>query len=69
MEEMEINSKIRYGRSRVINGHGPHRMLEMIQHQMLGRLADEDVQDEDLDLNMKEDAIAFPSRKSGEVKK
>jgi hypothetical protein len=34
MEEMKINSKIRYNRARVRNGHGPHRILNMLLEQM-----------------------------------
>jgi hypothetical protein len=35
MEDMKINSKIRYKQSRVMNGNEPHRMLKMIQEQAL----------------------------------
>jgi len=35
MEKLKINSKTRYNRARVRSGHGPHRMLKMIQEQML----------------------------------
>jgi len=39
MEKMKLNSKRGYTRSRVISGHGPHRILEMEQQEMLERLA------------------------------
>jgi hypothetical protein len=40
MEEMKINSKIGYRRTRVKSGYGPHRILEMLQQTKVGRLAD-----------------------------
>ena len=40
MEKMKINSKTGYTRSRVIKGHGPHRILEMKQQELLKRLAE-----------------------------
>ena len=39
MEKMEINSKRGYTRSRIIRGHGPHRILEMKRQEMLDKLA------------------------------
>ena len=39
MEEMKLNSEIRYNRNRVINGQGPHKILEMVQQEMLERSA------------------------------
>jgi len=39
MEKMKLNSKRGYTRSRVISGHGPHRILEMKQQEMLEKLA------------------------------
>lgn len=43
MEKMKLNSKRGYTRSRVINGHEPHRILEMKRQQMLERLAKEEI--------------------------
>ena len=40
MEEMKIDSKTRYNRARVRNGYGPHRILKMVQEQMLERLSE-----------------------------
>jgi hypothetical protein len=37
MEKMKINSKRRYRRSRVANGHGPHKMLKMAQEKALSK--------------------------------
>lgn len=42
MEKMKINSKRGYTRSRVINGHGPHRILEMKRQEMLDKIAKEE---------------------------
>jgi hypothetical protein len=39
MEKMKLNSKTDYNRSRVINGHGPHRILEMIQQELLDSIS------------------------------
>jgi hypothetical protein len=38
MEKMEITSKRGYTRSRIIRGHGPHRILEMKRQEMLDKL-------------------------------
>jgi hypothetical protein len=35
MEEMRIDAKTGYNNSRIINGHGPHKLLEMTQEQGL----------------------------------
>jgi hypothetical protein len=43
MEKMKLNSKRGYTRSRVISGHGPHRILEMKQQEALERLAKEEI--------------------------
>ena len=43
MEKMKLNSKRGYTRSRVISGHGPHRILEMKRKEMLERLAKENL--------------------------
>ena len=45
MEEMKINSKIGYNQSRVISGHGPHKMLKMAQQKMLAKIAKQEEQD------------------------
>ena len=45
MEKMKLNSKRGYTRSRVISGHGPHRILEMKRQEMLERLAKEETQE------------------------
>lgn len=42
---MKLNSEIGNSRGRVINGHGPHRILEMIQEEMLERVAKKHVQE------------------------
>jgi hypothetical protein len=46
MEKMKINSKIRYNRARVRSGHGPHKMLKMVQNQMYQKLPKTEKQDE-----------------------
>ncbi|MHA1949646.1 MAG: hypothetical protein ACXAAO_02805 [Candidatus Thorarchaeota archaeon] len=38
MEKMKINSKTGYNRARVRSGHGPHRMLSMIQEKMIQKI-------------------------------
>ncbi len=45
MEEVKINSKTRYNQSRVMNGHGPHKMLKMEQQKMLARIAKQEEQE------------------------
>ena len=45
MEKMKLNSKRGYTRSRVINGHGPHRILEMKRQELLKRLAEEETKE------------------------
>ncbi len=53
MEKLKINSKTGYRRNRVKNGHGPHRMLEMIQKTMLGKLTDKENQEKkEIDLSL-----------------
>ncbi|MFX1265265.1 MAG: hypothetical protein ACFFH0_07780 [Promethearchaeota archaeon] len=42
MEKMKINSKRRYRRSRVLHGHGPHKMLKMAQEKALSKREKED---------------------------
>ncbi|MHA2378171.1 MAG: hypothetical protein ACXADO_01825 [Candidatus Thorarchaeota archaeon] len=37
MEKMKINSKRRYRRNRVANGHAPHNMLKMAQEKALSK--------------------------------
>ncbi|MFW9800511.1 MAG: hypothetical protein ACFFD9_08745 [Candidatus Thorarchaeota archaeon] len=37
MERMKINSKKRYRRSRVANGHAPHNLLKMAQDRALSK--------------------------------
>jgi hypothetical protein len=39
MEDMKINSKNEYKRDRVNSGKEPHKMLEMLQEQALGKAA------------------------------
>ena len=48
MEKMKINSKIGYRRARVKNGYGPHRMLEMIQQTVLGKIDNEGQEEEEI---------------------
>ena len=43
MEKLKLNSKRGYTRSRVINGHAPHRILEMKRQEMLDRIAEEHI--------------------------
>ena len=43
MEKMKLNSKRGYTRSRVIKGHGPHRILEMKRQELLDRIAKEEI--------------------------
>jgi hypothetical protein len=43
MEKLKLNSKRAYTRSRVVRGHGPHRILEMKRKEMLERLVKEDI--------------------------
>ncbi len=43
MEKMKLNSKRGYTRSRVISGHGPHRILEMKRQEILDRIAKEQI--------------------------
>lgn len=68
MERMRIDSKIRYGRSRIRSGYGPHRMLEMIQKLKLGISIDIEGKEKDSDSNEKEEAI-LSHHKFTEVKK
>jgi hypothetical protein len=42
MEKLKLNSKRGYSRSRVIHGHGPHRILEMKRQEMLDKIANEE---------------------------
>ncbi|MCW3987979.1 MAG: hypothetical protein NWE87_06650 [Candidatus Bathyarchaeota archaeon] len=42
MEKLKLNSKRGYNRSRVIHGHGPHRILEMKRKEMLDKIAKEE---------------------------
>ncbi|MFW9955565.1 MAG: hypothetical protein ACFFD3_13530 [Candidatus Thorarchaeota archaeon] len=51
MEKMKINSEIEYNRNRVLNGHGPHKMLEMIQQEMLEGLIKKGIQEKGLNLD------------------
>ncbi|MFW9886796.1 MAG: hypothetical protein ACFFER_01355 [Candidatus Thorarchaeota archaeon] len=62
MEEMEINSKIGYQRTRVKSGYGPHRILEMLQQTKVGRLADRES-------DGKDEEISFSHYKATGVKK
>lgn len=48
MEKLKLNSKRGYSRSRVISGHGPHRILEMKRQEMLDRLAKEEISEEEV---------------------
>jgi hypothetical protein len=41
MEDMKINSKISYKRSRVTSGNEPHKILRMIQEQALEKEREE----------------------------
>ena len=51
LEEIKLDSRIRYNRDRVISGRGPHRILAMIQQKMLERLSKAEIRNEDTDLN------------------
>ena len=52
MEEMKINSKIGYQRTRVRSGYGPHRILEMLQQTKVGRLADRESDEKDEQISL-----------------
>lgn len=39
MEKIKLNSEIGNNRNRIMSGHGPHRILEMLQEEMLERFA------------------------------
>ena len=45
MEKLKINSKRGYRRSRIIHGHGPHRILEMKRQELLEKIANEETQE------------------------
>ncbi|MFW9802373.1 MAG: hypothetical protein ACFFFC_06965 [Candidatus Thorarchaeota archaeon] len=62
MEEMKINSKIGYRRTRVRSGYGPHRILEMLQQTKVGISADRESDEID-------EQIALAHYKATEVKK
>ncbi|MHA1938533.1 MAG: hypothetical protein ACW97O_10025, partial [Candidatus Thorarchaeota archaeon] len=51
---MKINSKTGYRRNRVKNGHGPHRMLEMIQKEGLEKRTKREEKDSDSSLKAEE---------------
>ncbi|MDF1538531.1 MAG: hypothetical protein P1Q69_06480 [Candidatus Thorarchaeota archaeon] len=55
MEEMKINSKTGYNKSRIMNGHGPHNMMKMEHQKMLAKLAKQEKCSE-LDWKSKEDS-------------
>ena len=46
MEEMKINSKIRYNRARVRNGYGPHKILNMLLEQIREDQAKSEIEEE-----------------------
>lgn len=46
MEKMKINSKTQYNRARVRNGYEPHRILRMIQEQMLEDISEKATKEE-----------------------
>ena len=66
MEKLKINSKTGYRRNRVKNGHGPHRMLEMIQKEGLEKRANKEDQKKDSSLTAEE--ITLSHHKLTEVK-
>jgi hypothetical protein len=59
MEEMKINSKIGYRRSRVKNGYGPHKMLEMMQQEGLEKLANNEGQAKDSESSLKAEEVTL----------
>ncbi|MHA2003203.1 MAG: hypothetical protein ACXACG_16320 [Candidatus Thorarchaeota archaeon] len=67
MERMKINSKTGYRRNRVKNGHGPHRMLEMIQKEGLEKRTKKEDQEKDSSLTAEE--ITLSHHKATGVKK
>ena len=68
MEEMKLNSKTGYRKSRVTSGYGPHRLLEMLHQTKLGDLIEDESHDNDSASDVKKDAISFQN-KHREVKK
>jgi hypothetical protein len=64
MEKMKISSETGYKRSRVINGYGPHKMLDMLHQELSEKLAKRKDQIQDL-----VDEIILSNHKSKEVKK
>ncbi|MHA2020234.1 MAG: hypothetical protein ACW96N_00825 [Candidatus Thorarchaeota archaeon] len=68
MEKLKINSKTGYRRNRVKNGHGPHRMLEMIQKERLEKRAKEEDQEKDSDSSLTAEEVTLSHHKLTEVK-
>ncbi len=68
MEKLKINSKTGYRRNRVKNGHGPHRMLEMIQKEGLEKRAKIEDQEKDSDSSLKTEEVMLSRHKNTEVK-
>ena len=48
MEKMKLNSKRGYTRSRVIHGHGPHRILEMKRQELLDKIAKQQISEDEV---------------------
>ena len=51
MAEIEIKSGIRYKKNRVMSGHAPHKILEMVQQEMLEKSAKKETKVKDSDSN------------------
>ncbi len=51
MAEMKIKSGTRYKKNRVMSGHAPHKILEMIQQEMLEKSAKKETKEKDSDSN------------------
>ena len=47
----EIKSGTRYKKNRVISGHAPHKILEMVQQEMLEKSAKKAAKEKDSDSN------------------
>ena len=50
-EIKKIKSGIRYKKSRVMSGHAPHKILEMVQQEMLEKSTKKETQEKDSDSN------------------
>ena len=51
MAEKKIKSGTRYKKNRVMSGHAPHKILEMVQQEMLEKSAKKAAKEKDSDSN------------------